>query len=383
MMPGITEDLSIKKTNEASINLVLQKIAERAAVTEHHPNGPVEEFKWLHECGALSIVLPGHPLDFNLPKTPQLLRLLKAVGKANLSVGRIFEGHVNTLYLIHLYATPEQRGRWYKEVADEGHLFGVWNTQAADGISLVADGSDFIIKGSKTFCSGAEIVNRALISGDIDRNGEKGWQLLIVNMENLPQERIDRKSWRPLGMKASGSYKVDFSDYTISEQDLLARPGTYLTQPYFNAGAIRFAAVHLGGAEAIVEHTLSYLKDLKRTADPFQQMRIYNMMSALTTGELWLNRAGKYYDKWVAAGSHDEALIAFANMTRTVIEDICIKIMDESNRCVGARGLMEPFELERLYRDLTFYLRQPAPDATRLKAAEFFIEHDFTFDDDI
>ncbi|MFD2287055.1 acyl-CoA dehydrogenase [Pedobacter petrophilus] len=381
MRQEITDEL--RETDQTSIDLVLKKIAERAAITEHHPDGPVEEFKWLRECGALSIVLPGRSLDFNLPKTPELLRLLKAVGKANLSVGRIFEGHVNTLYLIHLYAEEEQRQKWYKEVEERGYLFGVWNTQAADGISFLADGSDFIIKGSKTFCSGAAIVNRALISGDIDRNGEKGWQLLIINMEDLPQGRIDRKSWKPLGMKASGSYKVDFSGYRITEKDLLARPGTYLTQPYFNAGAIRFAAVHLGGAEAIAEHTLSYLKELRRTEDPFQQMRIYNIMSELTTGQLWLNRTGKYYDKWVAAESQDQALIAFSNMTRTVIEEICLKIMDESNRCVGARGLMEPFALERLHRDLTFYLRQPAPDATRLKAAEFFIQNDFTFDDDI
>ena len=377
-----TTEVFHKAISKPSIDEVLKRIAESAAATEHQPDGPAAEFKWLHECGALSIVLPGHELDFNLPKTPQLLRLLKDVGKANLAVGRIYEGHINTLYLIHLYAAQVQRERWYKE-AEAGLLFGIWNTQAADGISLEAVDSGFRVQGSKTFCSGAAIINRALISGDIHRDGEKGWQLLVINMEDLPQDRIDYDSWKPLGMKASGSYKVNFSDYLIYDEDLLARPGTYLTQPYFNAGAIRFAAVHLGGAEAIAAHTLSYLKQLKRTDDPFQQMRIYHMMSELTTGQLWLNRAGKYYDRWVAAGTHDDALIAFANMTRTIIEEICLKIMDESNRCVGARGLMEPFELERLHRDLTFYLRQPAPDATRLKAADFFIQNDFSFDDDI
>ncbi|GGE65286.1 alkylation response protein AidB-like acyl-CoA dehydrogenase [Pedobacter psychrotolerans] len=382
-MTSITEDIQIKNNDEAQINFVLNKIAKRAAVTEHHPSGPQDEFTWLRECGALSIVLPGYALDFNLPKTPALLKLLKAVGKANLSVGRIYEGHINTLYLIHLYAEKDQRERWYKEVEEQGHLFGVWNTQAADGISFQAEENIFRIQGSKTFCSGADLVNRALISGEIVRNGEKGWQMAIINMEDLSQEKIDRETWKPLGMKASGSYKVDFSNYVITEQDLLAKPGTYLTQPYFNGGAIRFAAVHLGGAEAIADQTLAYLKELKRTEDPFQQMRIYNMMSALTTGQLWINRAGKYYDQWASSGTHDQALIAFANMTRTIIEEICLNIMDESNRCVGARGLMEPFELERLHRDLTFYLRQPAPDATRTKAAEFFIHNDFSFDDDI
>jgi alkylation response protein AidB-like acyl-CoA dehydrogenase len=61
------------------------------------------------------------------------------------------------------------------------------------------------------------------------------------------------------------------------------------------------------------------------------------------------------------------------------IEEICLKIMDESNRCVGARGLMFPYTLERVYRDLSFYLRQPAPDATRMNVARFFIDHNTAF----
>jgi glycosyltransferase involved in cell wall biosynthesis/alkylation response protein AidB-like acyl-CoA dehydrogenase len=365
------EDLLAKVSGVNTIAAALEKIAEHAKTSDNDQIAPEREFQWLQEAGALKIVLPGESLDFNKKNMFGLLTLLKNVGKANLSVGRIFEGHINALYLVHLYASPEQKKVWFKE-AEDGILFGIWNTQAADGIQIVYENS-LILKGSKTFCSGARIVKRALITGNIDHQDRKGWQMMIVDMNQITDDAIDSNSWKPMGMKASGSYRVDFSNYHLKESELLEMPGTYLKQPYFNGGAIRFAAVQLGGAESIVTHTINYLNSLGRTDDPFQKVRLANMLTQLQTGLQWLEHSGNKYDQWVENPDNFEDLIAYANMTRVVIEEISLVIMSESNRCVGARGLMAPYELERLNRDLTFYLRQPAPDATRMKIAEHFI----------
>ncbi|MCX2574138.1 acyl-CoA dehydrogenase family protein [Pedobacter sandarakinus] len=359
--------------DEIAFQHVLQKIRTQASHSENNPQGLVQEFQWLRQTGALQIVLPGEALDFNEAKMPELLSLLMAVGKANLSVGRIFEGHINTLYLIHLYADQQQRDEWYRGVREDGHLFGVWNTQSQNGIEFSKNAEAYDVTGSKTFCSGATLVNRALITGNISFNKHQGWQMVIIDMARVTSDKINRDSWKPLGMKASGSYTVDFSGYKLQEAELLGKPGIYLNQPHFSGGAIRFAAVHLGGAEAIADNTIQYLKDLKRTDDPIQRMRISNMMMQLAAGKLWLEQAGKHYDEWVDNKAHTTDLIAFANMTRVSVEDICLRIMDESNKCVGARGLMAPYEMERLFRDLSFYLRQPAPDATRLHVADYFI----------
>jgi len=360
---------------------VLHDIAERASACDQNPDGPRTEFRWLRACGALQLVLPGNLLDFNHPNTPLLLKLLKDVGKANLSVGRIFEGHINTLYLIHLYATKRQREQWYAGVIEHGHLFGIWNTQDQDALTFEKNENILELKGCKTFCSGATLVNRALITGNIHTDDRQGWQMAIIDMDHISPSRIDLESWKPLGMKASGSYKVDFSGYHPDDAELLGQPGIYLNQPYFNAGAIRFAAVHLGGAEAVSQATLAYLAELGRTDDPFQKLRFSEMMSAVINGRLWMEQAGRYFDSWVDEGGHDDDLIAFANMTRVNIEEICLKVMDLSNRSVGARGLMEQYELGRIFRDLTFYLRQPAPDATRIKIAEFFISQPAAFNE--
>lgn len=358
---------------------ILRKISEAAPVAEIQPDRIRETIALLGEAGLLAIVLPGAQLDFNKGNTSGLLKILTDIGKANLSVGRIFEGHINALYLIHLYADEKQKAIWYNEVIVNNYLFAVWNTQEADGIQLVSHQNGICILGYKTFCSGAGVVNRAIVTGTIDLQGRNGWQMSVLNVTDFTETRIDKQSWQPLGMKASGSYKVDFSKVIITEEDLLGTPGIYLRQPYFSAGAIRFAAVQLGGAEAIATETFNYLKNLNRTADPIQRLRLSSIMTQLITGRLWISKAGSCFDAWQHQEKHSEELIAFANMTRVMIEEICLVIMQESNKCVGARGLMLPGILERLHRDLTFYLRQPAPDLTRLNISDFFIQQDDEF----
>lgn len=352
----------------------LAEIAKMATESDLADVAPVKEFELLAECGLLKIVLPGEELDFNLPRTAELLQLLKDVGKANLSIGRIYEGHINALFFVHLFGEDDQKKLWYNEVRDHNALFAVWNTQANNGVTFDNLNGRLKLTGEKTFSSGASIVDYALITGNIDTESRKGWQMLIVDMAKIGEKRIDKSTWKTLGMKASGSYIVDFSNYHVEQNELLGIPGDYFTQPYFNGGAIRFAAVQLGGAEAIANATLNYLSFMKRTTDPLQNTRIANIMTAITSGNLWIAQAGKNFDSWASNPNKSKDLIAFANMTRTAIEQTGILVMKESNQCVGARGLMHPFEFERLNRDLTFYLRQPAPDATKLDIANYFFE---------
>ena len=360
--------------NRASVKTCLAQIAGLASSSDLANVAPTREFQLLADVGLLKITLPGEELDFNLPKTTELLELLKDIGKANLSVGRIYEGHINALHFIHLFGTEEQKFLWYNRVRDSDALFSVWNTEAGNGVVFKEENGCLKLGGQKTFSSGASIVSYSLITGNINTEDRNGWQMIIVDMARIGGDKIDKSTWKTLGMKASGSYVVDFSDYDVKRHELLGMPGDYLTQPYFNGGAIRFAAVQLGGAEAIAEATIQYLMQMNRTKDPMQNSRISNMMLAITSGNLWIEKAGINFDSWTPNPNKSIELIAFANMTRTAIEELGILVMKESNQCVGARGLMFPFEFERMHRDLTFYLRQPAPDATKLDIAKYFFD---------
>jgi len=84
---------------------LFKDIALNAGANDIAGNFPEQEFMCMAVAGLLKMVLPGEPLDFNKASTKGLLHLLKNVGGANLSVGRVYEGHINALQLVHAFGT--------------------------------------------------------------------------------------------------------------------------------------------------------------------------------------------------------------------------------------------------------------------------------------
>lgn len=330
---------------------------------------PAREFRRLAESGLLAAPLRRELGGLGLGSEPggtlPLLRVLKRIGRGSLPVGRLFEGHVNALLLLQAFGTPEQV-EGYAADAHEGRLFAVWNTEGAGGVSLTPGGEGRCrLAGAKTFASGAGHVERPLITGRLPDGGK---QMAIVPMERAGPAAVDPTSWRPLGMNASASFAIDFTGMEIGAGDLLGRPGDYEREPSFSGGASRFAAVQLGGAEALFEATRAHLRESGRAGDPYQRARLGEMAIAIESGDLWLVGAATSAEAPTASA---EAVVAYANMVRTAIGSICEDVLRWAERSVGARGLLRPHPIERIGRDLTLYLRQPNPDGALAGVGRF------------
>jgi alkylation response protein AidB-like acyl-CoA dehydrogenase len=326
--------------------------------TDPEESFPVGFFKLLREQFLLKTQLSkGYSIN------REILEILKVIGRKNLSGGRIYEGHLNAIQLIDLYAQQSQKLKWHDDITKQ-KLFGVWNTEASNGVRIIDQGNDvFELEGSKIFCSGASFVQRPLVTGEWVSHYYKGWQMFILPIENVKPIKCDPDFWHPLGMKGSVSYGMDFTGIKITPADLLGQPGDYYKQPFFGGGAVRFAAVQLGGAEAILEEVHKTLIRLGRNNNTFQQARIAEMAYLIETGNLWLNKAADLANEYSIYGNNSAMNVAYANMTRTVIENTCLKVMQFAERSIGSQAFLQASPLEQLHRDLTTYLRQPAPDA--------------------
>lgn len=321
--------------------------------------------------------LGGLGLGFETGHTKELLLLLKEIGRGNLVVGRIYEGHVNALQLIQTFGTAEQIEA-YAADARQGKIFGVWNAEAEDGVKITPlDNGKYRLEGSKTFCTGCGYVERPFVNGKLP---DGGWQMCIVPMEEVKTE-VDPDWWQPAGMRATVSYKVDFTGVEVEPKSSIAKPGDYFRQPWLSGGVIRFAAVQLGGAEALFDATRQYLQKLNRCNHPYQQERLGKMAIALERGNLWLGGAAQLVDSYapVFGGYPDDSqeqapkLVAYANMVRTAIEQICLDIIQLSQRSIGTLGLLPPEPMERIIRDLNLYLRQPAFDAAISNVGQYVL----------
>ncbi|WP_102960058.1 acyl-CoA dehydrogenase family protein [Mangrovicella endophytica] len=290
-----------------------------------------------------------------LPLAPgenhRLLRLLAMIGRGDLSTGRIFEGHVNACLLIDSYGSADQR-ETYRRIAREGGILGVWNTDLPDDPLRLDDGR---LQGRKSFASGVDGLSHALVTVP----SAEGRMMIIVPLAGLP---VDRAWWQPMGMRASGSHVVDFSGLQIEPDWIIGKPDDYIRQPWFSAGAARFAAVQVGGMHAVLDIAVRHLAGTGRAKDPYQAHRLARMGIAVETVYLWLERSAR---SWAAAAegtAQGAAAIATANATRCAVEAAALSVLEEAERGVGAAGLIQPHPLERRMRDLRTYLRQPNPD---------------------
>lgn len=354
--------------------------AINAAAVDRVGAFPVQEFEMIRDLGLLATPLRpdlgGLGLGIDSAVTYELLLLLKHLGRGNLAVGRVYEGHVNALQLIQTFGTTEQIEAYASDARDHHLLFGVWSAEGADGVKVVPTDQGCVLKGAKTFCSGAGYVKRPFVGGALP-NGD--WQMCIVPMDEATTIS-DPSWWQPSGMRATASYKTDFTGVELSPMAVIGRPKEYLQQPWLTAGVVRFAAVQLGGAEALLDETRTYLQGMGRTEQVHQQGRVAKMAISIESGNLWLRSAANLLAAYAPqfAGTPGEKtpeqieqLVAYSNMVRTAIEQICIEVMQLCQRCVGARGLLPPNAIERIIRDLTLYLRQPAYDAAAAHAGEY------------
>ncbi|MGL5807426.1 MAG: acyl-CoA dehydrogenase family protein [Xenococcaceae cyanobacterium] len=372
-----------------SITTVLEKAkqiadyaADRASELDRQAVFPSEEFKQIAAEGLLAAPLSnrfgGLGLGFKTGNTTELLMLLKEIGRGNLAVGRVYEGHVNALQLIQTFGTPEQIEAYAIDARDRDKIFGVWNAEAADGVKILPlDNGKYLLQGSKTFASGCGYVERPFVNGVLP---DGSWQMCIVPMDEV-ETVVDRDWWQPPGMKATVSYKVDFTGVELDRNCSIGNPGDYLRQPWLSAGVIRFAAVQLGGAEALFNATRQYLQELNRTNHVNQQERLGKMAIAIESGNLWLCSAAQMVDRYspIFAGYPDLPnpesfqLVAYANMVRTAIEQICMDVIQLSQRSIGTLGLLPPHPMERIIRDLSLYLRQPAYDVAIARIGEYVL----------
>lgn len=292
-----------------------------------------------------------------------LLKALRDVGGGDLSVGRLFEGHVNALLLFDWYGSPDQK-LWLRGQLDKGAWFGMWASEPVPGVSIEGSGS-LHLTGVKSFASGAGGIDWALVTAS--REGADR-RLVVIRADD--PDRTDLSGWRVRGMRASVSGTYDCAGFAVTEATLLGAPGVYDREPRFTAGAWRFCAVQLGGIEALIAETALRMHR-KARADTILRQRFAKAYIAARSARFWVEEAARK-----AASEADDAITA-ARIARGVVEDAGLLTIETSARILGTRSAFDGERADKLARDLSLYLRQAGPDYARDEAAKAILSQEF------
>jgi len=293
------------------------------------------EVRRQQQAGELNLPVPGRG------ETRQRWAALAALGRCDLVLARLAEGHLDAL------AVLAEAGRTPATDA----LYGVWAARAGGiGARLVRDGAVLRLTGTVRFCSGAGVLDRALVAAAAPDPGADGW-LIEVDLA-APGIHRDPDSWPALGMDASDSLDVTFREVPVAEDMVIAEPGWYVRRRGFLLGGGGVAAVWLGGATGVYDTVLAFLGD---TTDPnvHQLAQLGALATALRSADALLADSANVLD---AEPHRDPTEII--SVCRAEAEHLGRQVLDIAPRITGPGLLCWDRRFAQQLVDLQVYIRQ-------------------------
>ncbi|GGE12998.1 acyl-CoA dehydrogenase [Aureimonas endophytica] len=285
---------------------------------------------------------------------------LVALGGIDLSLARLFEGHVNAVQLVSRYGTEAQRAR-VRNCVEAGGMLGVWGADGAEPVRLApASKGGFRLSGAKRYASGAGLLRLALVPIT-----ESDGRMLLLLLDVDAPERVGAGDWDMRGMRRSRSGTYRFDGLCAGPEALVGEPEDYRREPFFVGGIWRCAAAQLGAVEAIVRLMAGELAAAGRDAHPLQMARIGQAIIAARGARLWVEDAAGRVE--TATGEAVAAAVALSAYGRLVTETAAMTVIDLAERALGLGSFALGHPVEALSRDLAVYIRQANPDAVLLQ----------------
>lgn len=273
-----------------------------------------------------SVPHPGHGA------TARRWAALAGWGRIDLSTARLVEGQLDALSIL------AEAGR----EPVPGARYGVW---AARSGGTGAELSDRHLHGTVRFCSGAHMLDRALVVAGT------GAQSLVFDVDvRDPRVTPVEGTWRTPGMAEADSVDVVLRAVPAERRAAVGPPGFYTERPGFWWGGAGVAAVWLGGAAGVVD---ALHATLGPEPDLHQLAHLGTLHTALAGTDALLAATADAVD----AEPHRSHRAA-AWTVRAAAEQTARTVLDVVPRSAGVAALVRGGSLAGRLADLAVYVRQ-------------------------
>ena len=338
-----------------------KEVAPIAAEMDEKAEVPFENIRKMGELGLLGLTVSeeygGAGMD-----TVSYCIATEELSKACASTA-IVMGVQNSLVChgIEKFGTEEQKQKFLVPLA-QGKFIGAFaltepeagSDAAALKTTIVLDGDEYIVNGTKNFITSGGFADVILVFGVTDKSkGHRGISALLVE-KGTPGFSVGKEE-NKLGIRAADTSELVFEDCRVPVANRLGEEGQgfKIAMTDLDAGRISVAAQALGIAEAACEAALEYAKTRVQFGQPianFQgiQWMLVDMATRIEAARLLIYNAALAKDRAEETGARysKEAAMAklYASETASWVTDLAIQIH-------GGYGYVKEYPVERYYRD--------------------------------
>jgi alkylation response protein AidB-like acyl-CoA dehydrogenase len=267
----------------------------------------------------------------------------------------------NGLCAAHLYmfGSEAQREKYLVPLA-KGEAIGAWAlTEASAGSDAAAmrttarlDGKDWVLNGSKQFITHGTIGGTLVAMAVTDREqGARGISAFVL--ERGTKGLAAGKKENKLGMRASDTSEVIFTDCRVPAEALVGQPGEGFvdTMKVLDAGRIGIAALAVGLAQGAFEASRVYARERRQFGKPiahFQAIRwkVADMATRIDAARLLTYRAAWMRDQKVARTS------TASSIAKLYSSEIAVRAAEECVQIHGGYGFVKDYPAEKYFRDV-------------------------------
>ena len=357
LTPLTEEQREIQRTAR---EFALREIAPYSARWDEDSYFEPELVPKLGALGFLGMMVPEQYDGLGLDTLTYLVAL-EEIATIDASVAVMISVH-NSLptQMLLRWGTEEQKERFLKPMARGERLgaFALSEPEAgSDAASLRTqarrDGDGWILNGTKAWVSsgtaGDVILAMARTDTPDDRRGARGISAFIITPE-LPGFSVGKKEDK-MGLRASPTVQLHFSDMRVPGDRLLGHPGSgfiYAMQSLDN-GRLGIAAQAVGIAEAALRAAAAYAGERKQFGSlikEFQaiQFKLADIATRVSAARALLHAAATAKDR-------GENIRQFSSMAKLLASETAMRATTEAIQIFGGYGYIKEYPVERLFRD--------------------------------
>jgi alkylation response protein AidB-like acyl-CoA dehydrogenase len=285
---------------------------------------------------------------------------IEELSRVDGSIGILVAAH-NSLCTNHIYkfGTEEQKQRYVAPLA-RGEKLGCWSLTEpnagsdAGGTRTTAarQGTCWVLNGAKTFTTNGHYADVCVAMAVTDAaKGSKGISAFII--EKGTSGFKPGKKENKLGLRASDTSEVLFSDCRISGDHLLGKEGHGFKNSLeiLDGGRISIAALGLGMAQGAYEAALKYAKQRKQFGKAIAEFQAIQFKLADMATQIEAARLLTYQAAWLA-DQGDRRLTRESSMAKLYAGEVAVRVANEAVQIFGGYGFIKDYPAEKYYRDV-------------------------------
>src|SRR3989338_3505657 len=346
-----------KMIQELAAKIAREKIAPVAAEYDEKEEFPWPIMKILSESDLFGVYIE-EKYGGTGGGVTELAIVTEELSKACGGIAVCYAASALGAYPILIYGSDAQKQKYLPDLANGRKLAAFGLTEAAAGSDAGAiqatakkDRDYYILNGTKQWITnGGEAQIYTVVAMTDKTKGARGASVFIIE-KGVPGFTFGKKE-KKLGIRASATSELVFTDCKVHKDNLLGREGFgfIVAMKTFDQSRPGVAAQEVGIDQVSLDHAIKYAKERVQFGKPISSFQAVQHILADMATQTEAARALVYSTARLVDSGATKISKASA-MAKLFASDVAMKVTTDAIQIFGGYGYMRDYPIEKFMRD--------------------------------